>query len=172
MRYWALTGILVLSFLLQSAVSTHLAIGDVAPNFVLVVVVCYGLLFGPEVGLVAGAIGGLLIDLTTGLHVGNHVLALALVGWLVGQVEERVFKDNLLLAAVGGFLGSLVSQSMVLTVLWIFGRKISLWGSLRHPLLPSAIYDMVLCVLVYGFIYRYYRYLRPDPRGTISLRRR
>lgn len=171
MRYWVLAGILLLAFLVQSVLGPFLAIRGISPNIVLVVIVAYGLLFGWQVGLAGGVVGGLLLDLTASTYVGIHVLALGTVGLLVGLAEERVFKDNVLLAAVGGLVGSLISQTVVMIVLWVFGRQFSLLGSLRDTFLPAAFYDMLLCTLIYHRIYKYYRYLRPDPRGTIVLRR-
>jgi rod shape-determining protein MreD len=171
MRYWALTGILLLSYLIQSVLGPFLAIGGVVPNVVLVVVVSFGLLFGWQVGLGTGFAGGLLIDLTIGQLIGSHALALSLVGLVAGLVEERVFKDNLILAGLGGVVGSLIGQVVMLLCIWLFGRAVSL-AEFRSTLLPSVLYDTALCVLVYWRIYRLYGYLRPDPRGTIVLRRR
>lgn len=171
MRYYVLAGVLLLAFLVQSVLGGFLAIRGIAPNVVLVVVVVYGLLFGWEMGIAAGVLGGLLLDLTTSQLIGSHVLALAAVGLMVGLVEEGVFKDNLLLPLIGGFLGSLVGQIVLVGCIWLFRRSFPL-GDLRAALLPTALYDVILCVLVYTRIYKYYRYLRPDPRGTIILRRR
>lgn len=170
MRYWVLAGILLLAFLMQSVLGPFLAVRGVVPNVVLVVVVAYGLLFGWQVGLGAGVMGGLLLDLTAGQLIGSHLLSLAVTGLLVGLVEEHVFKDNILLAALGGIVGSLVGQTVMVGCIWLFRRSFAL-TDFRDTLLPAAIYDMILCILVYGRIYRYYRYLRPDPRGTIVLRR-
>lgn len=171
MRYWVLTGILVAAFLLQSVVANYLRFFGVSPDLLLVVVVSYGLLFGWEVGLVAAIIGGLLYDLTFGWYVGAHVLALSVVGVIAGLVEEKVFKDNILLAPSAGFVGTVVGQLIVWVIMWMFGRPVTLWESLRQPILPAALYNMILCTLVYGRIYKYYLYLKPDPRGTIVLRR-
>lgn len=169
MRYWVLAGILLFAFLVQSVLGHFLAINQIAPNVVLVVIVAYGLLFGPEVGLVAGLIGGLLLDLTFSQYVGLRLLTLGSVGMAVGMVEERVFKDNLLLGSVGGLIGSVMGQTIVLLILWIFGRLITM-DEIR-TLGLAAVYDMVFCTIVYRALYRNYRYLRPDPRGTIVLRR-
>lgn len=171
MRYWVLTGVVVVAFLLQSVVSTYLAIRGITPDILLVVVVSYGLLFGWQVGLGAGVLAGLLVDLTAGRFIGIHVLSLGLVGVLAGVVEEKVFKDNILLAPSGGLVGSVLNQSVLLLCLWLFGWQISFGSTLRATVLPAALYDMALSILVYHWIYKYYRYLRPDPRGTISIRR-
>lgn len=170
MRYWVLSSILLLSYLLQSVVSTYLAIGGVAPDFLLVVVVCYALLFGWETGLGAGAIGGLLMDLTAGRFIGLHVLSLGLTGLAVGRAEDKVFKDNYLMAPVIGFGGSLLSQLVQLICQLIYGWEIS-GGVLRTTVLPAALYAAVLTFFVYRQLFKYYPYLKPDPRGTIELRK-
>jgi rod shape-determining protein MreD len=166
-----LTGLLILAFLMQSVVSTYLSISGITPDFLLAIVVSYGLLFGWEVGLAGGVIGGLLIDLIAGRYIGLHVLAYGTVGVVAGLVEGRVFKDNILLAPIGGFTGSIVSQVIIVFCFWFFGLELSPLGVLRLTMLPAALYDMVLTILVYGRIYKYYLYLRPDPRGTIVIRR-
>ncbi len=169
MRYWALSVILVVTFLVQSVVSDYLAIQGITPNLLLVMVVCYGLLFGWQVGLGAGAIGGLLLDLTVGRFIGLHVLSLGAVGFGVGLVEERIFKDNLLLAPAVCLIGSLAHQTIIMLIYLMFGRPVM--GSFQSTILPAALYDMVLSVFVYARLYRHYLYLRPDPRGTIEIRR-
>lgn len=171
MRYWVLAGILLVAFLVQSVLATYLSIGEVVPDLLLVVVLSYGLLFGWQIGLGAGMLGGLLLDLNTGRFIGLHVLTLGLVGLVSGVIEEKVFKDNLLLAPAAGFVGSMASHSIVVLALWLFGWKFNLAETLRSTILPAALYDMVLAAIVYGRIYKYYLYLKPDPRGTIVIRR-
>lgn len=171
MRYWWLTLILVVAYLLQSVVSNYLSLGGVTPDFLLAFVATYGLLFGWNIGLGAGVLGGLLLDLSAGRFIGVHVLSLGVVGLVTGLVETRIFKENVFLAPTGGFIGSVINQVIVMACLWLFGWQVSLFESLRSTILPAAVYDMVLTMLVYGRVYKYYRYLRPDPRGTIVLRR-
>jgi len=172
MRYWILTGILLLAYLIQSVVAIYLSIGNITPDIVLIVVLSYGLLFGWEVGLIAGVVGGLLVDLTFSRYIGLHILSLGLIGLVAGLVEEKVFKDNQLLAPIAGFVGSLASHIILMTALAFYGWRFDLLESMRTTIIPSALYDMVVAVIIYGRIYKYYLYLRPDPRGTIVLRRR
>jgi rod shape-determining protein MreD len=170
-RYWVLTGLMVVAFLLQSVVSSYLAIGGITPDFLLALVVTYGLLFGWEVGLAGGVLAGLLIDSISGFFIGQHVLSYGLIGLVAGLVEDRVFKDNLLLAPASGLAASMVSHVIAVFCFWLYGREVDPLGALRSTILPAALYNMVLTILVYGRIYKYYLYLRPDPRGTIVIRR-
>lgn len=172
MRYWALSVILVVTFLLQSVVGTYFAIGGVSPDFLLVLVITYGLLFGWSVGMGAGVLGGLFIDLMAGRYIGLHVLSLGIVGFGAGLVEERVFKENILLAPVSGLVGSVANYVIVSVILWLYGSDIAFWASLRSIVFPSALYNMVVASIVYWWIYRHYNYFRPDPRGTVILKRR
>jgi len=171
-RYWFLTGILMVTFLLQSVVAAYLSIGGIVPDLLLMLVVSYGLLFGWQVGLGGGILSGLLMDLSTGRFIGAHVLAMGTVGLVAGLVEQKVFKDNILLAPAAGFAGSVGGQTIILTCLAIYGWRLSPIEALRTTVLPEALYDMAISVLIYGQLYKYHLYLKPDPRGTIVLRRR
>nr|PZN73946.1 MAG: rod shape-determining protein MreD [Bacillota bacterium] len=171
MRYWVVAAIVVAAYLVESVLGPFLAIGGAAPNVVFVVGVTLGLLFGWQVGLGAGFAGGLLLDLTVGQLIGSHALAGALVGFVAGLVEERVFKDNLLLPLIGGVVGSVLGQSVVFACLLLFGRHVSL-SEFSGRLLPAAAYDTVLCALVYWRVFRLYTFIKPDPRGVIVLRYR
>lgn len=172
MRYWALLGILGLAFLAETTVAGFLSIVGVTPNLLLGTVVSLGLLFGPEVGLLAGALAGLLLDVEFGRYVGLHILTLGIPGLLVGQAEQRVIKENLFLPLVVGLLASLLSQWLTVAIMAFFGWRIPLLDALTGAILPGALYDAAVTVLVYGQIYRWYRYLRPDPRGAIHFIRR
>ncbi|OTA40335.1 MAG: hypothetical protein A6D92_19220 [Symbiobacterium thermophilum] len=58
MRYWVLTAITLVAYLVESVLGPFLAIGGVAPNVVFVVAVSCGLLFGWPVGLAWGSAAG------------------------------------------------------------------------------------------------------------------
>jgi len=171
MRYWAVAGIVLAAYLVQTVLGPYLAVGGVVPNVVLMAAVSLGLLFGWPLGLAAGFCGGLLVDLTIGILIGSNALALGIVGFLAGLIEPHVFKDNLLLALIGGSAGSVVGQSIILLFQLIFIQGASL-ADFQSKLLTSVIYDTLLCLLIYWRIYRHYAFLKPDPRGVIVLRRR
>jgi rod shape-determining protein MreD len=170
-RYWLLSAILLGAFLLQTTVAPYLEIGGVMPDFLVAVTVSYGLLFGWQAGLATGILAGFLVDLTFGRFVGMHVIAYALIGWASGLTEEKVFKDNFLLPCLGGLAGTIASQSVVLICLSLFGWVFPVWEAYRFTILPSSLYNMVLTYMVYRPLFKHYHYLRPDPRGTIILRR-
>lgn len=172
MRYWSLLAILGLAFLAQTTFAGFLAIGGVAPNLLQAVVVTFGLLFGPEVGAASGALAGILRDVAFGKYIGLSVISLGLVGWLAGLAERRVFKDNLFLPILAGFLATLIAESINLAVVYFFEPALVAGVSPQETILPSGLYTTVATFLIYSRILRSYRYLRPDPRGAIRFLRR
>jgi rod shape-determining protein MreD len=171
MRYGLLAAIGMAGFLIQSVLGSYLSIGGAMPSPVLAVTVSLGLLFGWRIGLGAGMIGGLLLDLTAGRLIGLHLLSLGLVGLLAGLLEEKIFKENWLLAGLIGFGTSIVAYCLNYLCLALLGWQVDPMHSLIGAILPSALYNGIITMLVYAQIYRYYQYLRPNPRGTIVLRR-
>ena len=71
------------SFLFQSTLLEILPL-RIKPDLVLILVVFFSLLNGRRPGLIMGITTGLLQDLLRGRLLGMNLLALALVGWVVG----------------------------------------------------------------------------------------
>lgn len=171
MRYWILALIGLVGFLIQSVLGAYLSIGGATPGPLLVIAATLGLLFGWRIGLGTGVIGGLLLDLTAGRLIGLNLLSLGVVGLLVGFLEEKIFKENWLLAGLVGLAGSILAHIINYLCLAVLGWRVDPVQTLVGAVLPSALYNSVLTMLVYSQVYRYYQYLRPNPRGTIVLRR-
>lgn len=168
MRFWPLLGILAGAVLLQTTLAPYLTVRGLIPDLLLAVVVTYGLLFGLEAGLFAGMGAGLLLDVAGGRLVGLSVLSLGVAGLLAGVVEQRVYKDNLLLPVIAGFLASVGRELITaLVLITISAWEFSLWERLWQLILPGALYNALICVIIYFRILRHYHYFRPDPRGQI-----
>lgn len=171
MRYGILAAIGLIGFLVESVLGAYLSIGGAMPSPLLQITVTLGMLFGWRIGLGTGLIGGLLLDLTAGRLIGLHLLSMGAVGLLVGLLEEKVFKENWLLAGVVGLGGSVLTHLLNYICLAALGWRFEPIPTLLQSVLPSALYDGLLTMLIYSQVYRYYQYLRPNPRGTIVLRR-
>ena len=111
----AVAAILAVSvaLVLQASLFSHLAIGGVVPDLVLLVVVAAALAHGSEVGLVLGFGAGLLLDLAPPAdhYAGRWALALMVVGYVAGRLAAsggpRV-GQWLPVAAAASFIGTSV----------------------------------------------------------------
>lgn len=166
-RWWTTAGALAGALVLQVMLAPHLAIGDVVPNFLLLVVVTLSFVEGPSAGAVAGFIAGLLLDLLSTGPVGAWALVLSITGYAAGMLSENLFAEGWLapvtVAVVAGFLADF-SYLLAVTIL---GVGPAFWESLVRAVLPRALYNAVLVMLAYPWLARF---LRAD-RSMKSFRR-
>lgn len=172
MRYWAISLLVLAALIIQTTILVYFEIGGVTPNLLMILTYSLGFLFGPAVGVGIGLVSGLFQDLLLGRYIGLNALALGLVGLLSGQAEDRVWKDNPLVPVLGGVAGTLLSELVVLTVLWVMGVRISVLHSFRETILPLTLYNTLLGCLVYLWLYRRYKFLRPYPRIMVKSKER
>jgi len=108
-----LLAVVVLVLVVQTAVLSRARIGGVAPDAMLLVAVCAGIVGGPERGAVTGFVSGIAFDLfliTT--PVGLSALVYALIGYGVGLVAEGTVRSAwwipVLTAGAASAVGSVV----------------------------------------------------------------
>lgn len=146
---------LVGGLLLQSAVLPHMTVYGYKPDLLTVIVACWGLLYGPEVGFVVGLVGGLLHDLAAGQHLGLFALTRSLTGLLAGFGESKIFKDTVWVPAVVTTFIVFVHEVLV----WVCLRLVGTWAPAIHLVtvaLPGALLSGVLAPVVYRQAYLYF----------------
>lgn len=127
----AVLGLSILAALvLQSAVFPHLTILGVKPDLLMIIVASWGLLYGRQEGFVAGLAAGLVQDLAFGQYIGLFSLTMAIVGFGVGVVESKIFKETIWVptAAVGAA---------------VFTHDVTVWLCLRTLHVPAPAVDLV-----------------------------
>lgn len=99
--------LLVLAVLIQTALVSDLRIGGVAPDLMVVVVICAGLTGGAEAGAWVGFWSGLLTDMfLTSTPVGLSALTYCLTGAAVGALRASVLQERRSLVPVAGLVGT------------------------------------------------------------------
>lgn len=160
-RLFPTFGALAGATLLQAALAPYLAIGGVVPNFILLVVVTLALVEGPVSGSTAGFVGGLVFDLLGTGPVGPMVLVLCITGYLAGLLHENMFAEGWLLpiTVLGvAALGSEIAYGVILNVL---GSGGGFFVAFIRNILPGAVYNTALALLVYPWLARILRRDRP-----------
>ncbi|MBE0475531.1 MAG: rod shape-determining protein MreD [Coriobacteriia bacterium] len=150
-------GAIAAATLLQVAIAPEFAIGGVVPNFLLLVVVVIALVEGPRHGASAGFAAGLLLDLLGTSPVGPWALVLTLVGYGAGALQANMFAAGWLMpvtVALVAALGAELGYWLVLSVLGVGGPFVS---TLAGVVLPGAVYDTVLALLVFPWLARLLR---------------
>lgn len=168
MRRFAPTAMaLFFAALLQVAVAPHIAIGSVVPNVLLLVVLILAFAEGAEAGAAAGFAAGLVFDLLGNGPIGPGSLVLASVGYLAGSLSANMFAEGWRLPVTVVFAASLLAEVSYGLVLSILGEGAPFWAAFMSVMLPAAVYNGVLALLVFPWLARF---LRPD-RSVTTFRR-
>ncbi len=151
-RFWRATLVLltfIISLILQTTILPLLKIEGVMPDLILVLVVFTALFSSAFTGGVVGFTAGLVQDLIIGRYLGLCAFSGLLVGWLVGELESRFYKENPLVPVILVFIATFVYD-----LVYYLGR--GLCGSFPFSLsyagrsmLLEAVYNMVLSVVLY-----------------------
>jgi rod shape-determining protein MreD len=108
----ALALIVLAGFVLNAALGPSLVIRGVAPHLGLSALLLACLFTSARTGAALGFLLGLLEASFTPLYVGSLLTCRLVVGFAVGALEERVFRDNLLVAIAIVFLGTLMGEGL------------------------------------------------------------
>lgn len=131
----------------QAAIAPRIGIGEIAPDFVVLVVMMIALYRGAIVGALVGFVVGLVQDLGNPELLGLNALIKTLLGFAVGRVGSKLVPENAL------FLFGLVAAAafchdvMYLTV-FMWPQVGSAFATIFVVALPSAVYTAVFAVVL------------------------
>ncbi len=131
----------ILQVVLPNAVGLYEAL---RVQFTLIAVVYFSLRQDWFHSAIIGATGGLILDVFSGGRIGVYALSYALIGLLLGRVQERLFQDNLLTIAAVMVAASFLSPVLVFNVLALYGIKMNYLGLFAKFVLPSAAANAVV----------------------------
>jgi rod shape-determining protein MreD len=164
---WPPIAALVVAAVLQVGISPHLAIYSVVPNLILLVVVTMALTEGPTAGCVLGFSGGLLLDLLGSGPIGAWALVFCAVGYLSGMLEANLFASGWVLPVTVVLVASLTAEASYATLLAALGTGGPFWSTLARVVVPGALYNTTLAVLVFPWLARF---MRQEPSMTVVRR--
>jgi len=154
-RRVAAFGLLILTaVLVQSTALARLTLFGVAPDLVLVVVICLALLQGPTTGSVAGFSAGFLRDLLLQSPKGLTGLSYLIAGYVVGSVRPYVESTSVFVPVFGVFAGSLGATALYEVLQAVLGQETGPIGHSIQLVLLLAVYNTLLVPFVYPLVRR------------------
>jgi rod shape-determining protein MreD len=154
---------LITATLLQVTLSPYTEINGVHPDLVLVLVIGWTILRGLGDGFIWALIGGVSIDFFSGAPFGLFTLALLLVALATHLFHGRTFGSSIILPLSLTFPLSLLFNGVALLLLNLLGRPITWNEALANVLIPVAIFNIVVMLLVFPLLYLLNRWLSPQP---------
>jgi len=146
MAYVVGVPLLALLAVLQSAVLSEVRLLDGQADLVLLAVVAWALAERWMESLIWGMIGGLLIDLFSGIPFGATSVVLVVIAYLASFLEGRFWGAHVFLQMGIVLTASLVYHFYGLAVLALMGRTVDLSLALTRVLLPSSFLNLLLAL--------------------------
>ena len=155
--------ILMAATLLQMTLSPFIKISGVHPDLVLILIIGWVILRGPSEGLVWALIGGLCLDLVSGAPFGVFTFTLLLVALVASVSHGRIFGSSIVLPLSLTFPLSLLFNGLALLWLVLLGRSVVWTDAFFNVLLPVAVFNTAVMMLVFPLLYLLNRWLNPQP---------
>ena len=147
-------GILILiNYVLQTSVLPHVAIFGVTPDTALIFIVSYGVLRGDVEGAIFGFSAGFLQDIFSGGPIGMFALMGFLIGYVSGKPFRDFFKDNYFLPFFIVLAAILAQQFVIYVSSFLFLGHLNLAFFARIIILPTAIYTISLSIPLYSLLH-------------------
>ncbi len=160
MRFLILSIWVILGVVVQATWLAALHIPpQITPDIVLIMTISYGLLRGPDQGLLFGLGAGFFVDLLSGGIIGVSALSKMIAGFSAGFMEKNIFKDNFLVPALAVFIGAFFCESFNIIMFTAFKANIDIWYNLLIIILPLALLNALLAPLIYHFMLKLERFL-------------
>ena len=135
--------------LIQSSVGPFLTILGVQPDLVLVAVISWTLLRGPEEGLLWALIGGIGLDLLSSGPFGASLIALVITSLLATLGYGRVFGSQLVLPLALTFPLSLAYYLIYTLLLSILDGPVAWIPTVADIILPASVLNIAATFFVF-----------------------
>ncbi len=152
----------ILIFILVTTQVTFLnfiEIFGVRPNLIIILIVSIALLEGRNHGAAVGFFAGLCMDAVVGVALGYQALIGMLLGVLLGNINKRFFKENMIVMIICTFISTFLYESAVIGITYTLGLKINYIETINSVILPEAALNCIVGVVIFFLITRINRKL-------------
>ncbi|MCT4594947.1 MAG: rod shape-determining protein MreD [Anaeromicrobium sp.] len=153
MAFYVTSLIVVINIVLQSTLLQHFRLFGIIPNTSLLIVISFALIWGNKKGALIGVCVGLLQDILGGVFLGMNGLIYLLIGYNVGIFQRILFKDSYLTPVLFATVSTFLYYMIYYVIGVIIGIDVSFVGLFRNVIFIETVYNSLLSVLIYRFIY-------------------
>lgn len=149
--------IIILNLILQSTLFQWIKIYGVVPNTALILVISFAIYSGRNKGAVIGFFVGILQDIIFGRTIGLNALVFMITGYLVGLMDQKIFKENLLIPFVLTALATVFYETVNLLLIFLLGYRIELLNVLKKMLIVEVTYNSILSLIIYFYVSKLFK---------------
>ncbi|MDF2877180.1 MAG: rod shape-determining protein MreD [Clostridia bacterium] len=149
----SIIGILLLIIHAMSAtLFQNLRIGEISPNFMIMIIVSFALLRGSKEGSLIGLAAGFLNDIVFGMGIGSTVFVYTLIGYVCGKFNKNFYRENFIIPFVCTLFSSLFYSVACMFGFFLRG-KVNFIFFFKTIIIPELIYTITLSLVIYQLTY-------------------
>ncbi len=152
MRIFVVGIMLLLVHVMDAALVDVIRIGDIAPNFMIMIIVSFALLRGSKEATIIGCVSGILHDISFGIALGPMILIYSLIGYICGKFNANFYRENFILPFLCTMFSSF-ALSFYHMLNFIMRGKLNFLFFVRSIIIPELIYTITLSLIVYQLMY-------------------
>lgn len=161
MRKFIVTAFLLFAgYLLQTTLMPAIAIADISPNLILIVVTFCAYINGRTAGVFAGLVAGLLIDFQYGAVLGLYAIIYMLIAYLCGFCHKIYFRDDTTMPLVIICLSDLLYGILTYVLQFAFRNKLEFTFYFKRIIMPEMVYTVFISIFLYRIILYMYKHVR------------
>lgn len=158
--------IILICFLLQTAVFRYLNFADIVPNILLIPTVSFGMMRGRKEGMTVGFISGLLLDLLYGPIIGPHALLYMYLGYINGFFHRIYYMEDILLPMLMVGANDFIYGLIIYVVAYLLRGRLDFGFYFVHVILAEMIYTMVMTLILYKPLVKINLWLKSKEEGS------
>jgi rod shape-determining protein MreD len=159
MPFAAYSAVLVLAALAEGTLGSRVDLGGGRLNLVMLMVVAWSLLRGMQEGALAGAVGGLALDVVSGTPFGLHTAVLTVIGTVTALGEATLYRGSLAFFFGTAVLVTVTYHGALVLVLQALGWEMPTFTRLVYIVVPTVVFNAMLMPFVFALAQRLYRAL-------------
>ncbi|MCT4606686.1 MAG: rod shape-determining protein MreD [Marinisporobacter sp.] len=154
MRALIVSLIIIINFLIQSTFLQNFRILGILPNTSLIIVVGFSILWGKKNGAIVGFFTGMIQDILLGYMIGVNPLIYMLIGYNIGILEKKIYKDNHLAPIFFTTISTVVYHLMYYVIMYTANNGVNIVFLFRKIILLEVIYNAILSIFIYRILYK------------------
>lgn len=166
-NYFLAILILIINFIFQTTILPHFSIAGVTPNTALIIVVIVALLKGKYKGAFIGLVAGLLQDVFFSKIIGINALIFFLIGYVVGLLDNKTFKEGLILPFLAVVISTFSYHIMYYFFMMFLSTDVSFLTIIKDIALKEAIYNSIISIFVYRQVLKHYKLPKINFTGRV-----
>lgn len=167
-RKTAVLVIIIICFLFQSSIFSHMEFAAVGPNLLLIVAASFGFMRGKKEGMMVGFTAGIFFDVFWGGVLGFNMLLFTLIGYFNGSFQRLFYDEDIKLPLVLIGVSELIYGLITCFCLYVLRGDFAFMAYLADIILPELVYTILATLVLYQIILHVNKKLEEEEQRSAS----